>query len=278
MKIITMEQFESRTDEGPRQTANWGGWTTVSRDPTKNFENVLSDFKGRKVHEDDFLLFANFEGESGLFVDVGANMGFSAISFRNVNSTMDVLSFEIIPILKSVLTLVRDRVPRFEFRMCGISDHSGSATLYIPTAGDLLCTPLASLNLETFATDNRLSDWKKFTGQDEFELLELPVEIATLDELALIPSIVKIDVEGAELAALRGMERTLNTWHPIVMCEKGLDQAFIEFLATLNYRRYAYVPSKNALWEFPPGDNLPLNVIFVHESRADYVRQHGVEL
>src|SRR5690606_25955861 len=33
------------------------------------------------------------------------------------------------------------------------------------------------------------------------------------------PSVVKIDVEGAELAVLRGMERTARRLHPMIICE-----------------------------------------------------------
>jgi len=277
-RIIKLSEFESRSEAVPRPTADWGGWTTVSRDPRKNLENAIAAFKDRKVHEDDFLLFANFEGERGLFVDVGANMGFSAISFRNVNSTMRIMSFEILPVLRGVLELLRERVSNFDFRMCGISDHDGVAELFVPVFDDLLCTPLASLHRAAFTPTHRLAEWKLFTGQDDFELLQLPVELATLDRFALAPEIIKIDVEGGEMAALRGMERTLATWRPLVMCEKGLDEAFVEWLVMRGYRRYAYVKDKNGLWEFPAGDALPLNVIFVHESRTDEVRRRGVSI
>lgn len=46
-----------------------------------------------------------------------------------------------------------------------------------------------------------------------------------LDSLGLPgPTVVKIDVEGAEVAALRGMTETLRTHRPVVIVEVHSDQ------------------------------------------------------
>lgn len=54
--------------------------------------------------------------------------------------------------------------------------------------------------------------------------IHAPVELVTVDELVADgtvapPSVVKIDVQGAEAEVLRGMRRTLEEHGPLVLCE-----------------------------------------------------------
>jgi FkbM family methyltransferase len=54
------------------------------------------------------------------------------------------------------------------------------------------------------------------------------------------PSVLKIDVEGAEVEVLRGSRRLFETARPIVLCEVIPDtsRAITEFLASYDYRIY----------------------------------------
>lgn len=66
------------------------------------------------------------------------------------------------------------------------------------------------------------------------------VRVARLDGMGLPPpSVIKLDVEGHELAALKGMRRTLETARPFIVFEswEGADTyAVFEFLKGLGYR------------------------------------------
>jgi hypothetical protein len=49
--------------------------------------------------------------------------------------------------------------------------------------------------------------------------------------------LLKIDIEGAELAALNGMRRTLDRFRPrAIICETPERGPAVEFLRTLGYR------------------------------------------
>jgi hypothetical protein len=53
------------------------------------------------------------------------------------------------------------------------------------------------------------------------------------------PAIMKCDVEGAELDALRGAETVLRTYHPVIVLDKHTDEgqaACGEFLRGLGYQ------------------------------------------
>jgi hypothetical protein len=114
LKHIELSEFSTRAGDDSYFTSNWGGWTRLGRDPEQDYHNMLSTFSGKDVHEDDFLLFRAFDGEPGLFVDIGANMGFSAISLRNVNKTFNILSFEVVPFVAPVLELVAKDLEYFQ--------------------------------------------------------------------------------------------------------------------------------------------------------------------
>jgi hypothetical protein len=51
------------------------------------------------------------------------------------------------------------------------------------------------------------------------------------------PTVVKIDVEGAEVAVLEGMRRVLAEHRPVVICElHGTHAAFVELCRSVGYR------------------------------------------
>lgn len=80
------------------------------------------------------------------------------------------------------------------------------------------------------------------------ELEEISVDVTTLDddvrELGLIPQIIKIDVEGAELEVLKGAEAVLRncrprlfiSLHPIPLAKVGLaPRSIVDWLARRDY-------------------------------------------
>src|SRR3954468_23806524 len=59
----------------------------------------LTRYALRRPHEADFAAFALFPERTGLFLDVGANTGASALSFRIYNRRSPILSIEPNPML-----------------------------------------------------------------------------------------------------------------------------------------------------------------------------------
>lgn len=55
------------------------------------------------------------------------------------------------------------------------------------------------------------------SGQDDDSVLVPTITIDTIaEELELVPDVIKIDVEGAEIEVLRGAERTLTEARPTI--------------------------------------------------------------
>jgi FkbM family methyltransferase len=213
-------------------------------------------------HEADFHFFRHFEG-SRLFLDVGANLGQSALSFRSVNRSCPILSFEpnvdLAPALRGVKRLLGDS---FEFRTIGLGARTERRWLFVPMVQGVPLAQLATSRRECL-DDNPdvcriVFDW---AGTDRFAIAERPIDLIRGDELELAPSLIKIDVEGAELDVLIGLERTLARQRPIILTEGcgGRD-----FLGERGYRLMVYRPGTDRL-EPPAAEEAPLNCFFVPE-------------
>lgn len=88
--------------------------------------------------------------------------------------------------------------------------------------------------------------WSTLEQRDDWEDKTIEIELTTVDaevgRLGLRPAVVKIDVEGHELAVLSGMEATLDV-RPAVVCEVGaVDATLVERIFTArDYRAYRVV-------------------------------------
>ena len=84
------------------------------------------------THGDDFAAFARFPDRAGLFLDVGASSGTSAMSFRVFNRSSPILSIEPNAILERELRFLKRIVPRFDYRIAAAGERDGTITLYVP--------------------------------------------------------------------------------------------------------------------------------------------------
>lgn len=107
-----------------------------------------------------------------------------------------------------------------------------------------------------------------------------PVWVAPIDEVlggqSFHPRLIKIDVEGYELSALRGVQRILEADRPLIVCEitEGFLRRFghsaaelVNYLGELGYQPYA-LESLPALKQIPAAElsdpDRQFNVVFSH--------------
>jgi FkbM family methyltransferase len=142
------------------------------------------------------------------FVDVGANIGFYSLITSLTKPGIKVIAFEPNPKNFDIL-MDNIRANGFENIHCerlAISDSVGTATLYL-NGSDMS----ASL----------LPDFQKDTNP---ALQSIKIQTATLDDYfekqpSGSPLVLKIDVEGHEVALLRGGRRILSACAPDVIME-----------------------------------------------------------
>jgi FkbM family methyltransferase len=142
-----------------------------------------------------------------VFLDIGANVGFfSLLAARIVGPTGAVYAFEPVPANAARIgaNARRNRFRNVHVLELAAADEDGQTNLLlaIHPGGAVLAS----------------------AGAPPDAAGSVVVRTATLDGLVTsgrvrAPAVVKIDVEGAELAVLRGMAATLRRHGPLVVCE-----------------------------------------------------------
>lgn len=132
-------------------------------------------------------------------VDVGAHNG--VYTYYLERAGLHVEAFEPVPECQAVIAAMRGDIT---LHRVALSDGSGATELVVP--------------LQYGAPETQLAHLGERAGEQIGARLE--VTVATLDSFALRDvSIVKIDVEGHELAVLRGARETLGRDHPLLYME-----------------------------------------------------------
>ncbi len=182
------------------------------------------------TEEEEQRTLARVLQPGNVFYDVGANKGFYAvIAARLVGPEGAVHAFE--PFPESVHAIEANaRANGFEnvtVWPVGVSDVSGVDTLIVE-GGDFEYRLSTSLN----------------AGEAD-KSRAITVEIVRLDELVADgrlppPDVVMIDVEGAEVAVLRGMTEIVKRHRPTILCEihwlqREIDEILVELLEPLGY-------------------------------------------
>lgn len=131
-------------------------------------------------------------------IDIGANIGY--LSLVMAASGGSVIAFE--PSPQTFETLCRNAGGIVRSYQLALSDKDQMLEFF-DSDENLLSTSIVSLKPANSKS--------------------IQVQAITLDSFCaanqIAPSLIKIDVEGAELAALRGMRHTLERFKPVISCE-----------------------------------------------------------
>jgi FkbM family methyltransferase len=225
---------------------------------------VLARYAARRPHESDFAAFADLPGDN-LFVDVGANSGASALSFR-LYKPNKILSIEPSLLHVAHLRTVARLVGNMSVMCCAAGREHGVAALHVPYDRGTPLSQYASLDRREVARDS----WnvRHALGDDASDRFEVRVEhtpIVRLDDLHLTPSFVKVDAQGHERAVIEGLEATISRHRPVLLVELGGDWDLIDHMAGLAYHPYVFngtmqpfrgsVPTGNLFFLPRPGAN-----------------------
>lgn len=153
----------------------------------------------------------------GLFLDVGANDGISALSFRKFSKTYRILSLEPNNLLEPALKRIKSLDSRFDYRMLGAGSAPAQLQFFMPVYRGIF--------LHTFTSGNR--DQVRRAIAEHFgahvargtRIETIDGEVIRLDDLKLDPAIVKIDAEGFDYEVLLGLSETIARARPFLVVE-----------------------------------------------------------
>lgn len=202
---------------------------------------LVARYLARRPHERDFAAFAALRARDGAFLDVGANAGQSALSFRLFNKRAPILSIEANPYHDRDLRFVKRFVRGFDYRIVAAGDADGSLTLHVPTYRGIPITGEASVHHATAARSWWMEEHLDEADHDRFAIAEREVPVRRLDDLAPRAAFIKIDVEGYELPVLRGLAGTFARDRPVLMVERnGRTREVVAHMRALGYRPFAF--------------------------------------
>ena len=146
--------------------------------------------------------------KSGAVLDIGGNVGVFLVKLRVLDSDRPYYGFEPHPACNFyVQELIRlNNFAHTHFYPIALSNKNETRTLYAGRLGD------KRASMHSFMRQNETLGFSfemVAVHGDEF------IQRLKLDEVSLI----KIDVEGAELEVLEGISQTLQQYRPLIYCE-----------------------------------------------------------
>ncbi|RZL55298.1 MAG: FkbM family methyltransferase [Pedobacter sp.] len=163
--------------------------------------------------------------EGDIVYDIGAHIGYTSILFSNlVGKQGEVHAFELLPsVAKNYLekTVNANQLSNIKVHAIGLADKKEEIDIYV---GNTMMGTLTEEGYESQSSEK--------------------CQIDTLDNYILTrqiapPQVIKIDVERAEIACLKGAIETIKNFKPTLIIEfhnLQLLQAGYEILNTLGYQ------------------------------------------
>ena len=152
------------------------------------------------------VLLASTLASDGQAIDVGAHSGAVLSEIMRVAPRGRHIAYEPLPALAVHL---RNVFPDVEVREAALSDENGTTSF---------------VHVEAAPEYSGLRE-RAYPGYEDSPRRTLTVRTERLDDAlpdGFAPSLIKIDVEGAELLVLRGAVQTLREHRPVVIFEHGI--------------------------------------------------------
>lgn len=240
-----------------------GLWWIAGHDALS--EQLLTGFE---VNERRFLL--RFLAAGMTVLDVGANAGlYSMLASKSVGASGHVVSFEPSPRERARLEghLRLNRCRNVTVEPVALGDATGEAELFVVEGHEIGCNsihPAEGISGHRVRVPVRRLD--DYVAGGRFARVDL----------------VKMDIEGAELSALRGAESMFRSARPVLLCEieearvapwhyRG--RAIIDLMLAWRYRWFV-VATQRTLDPLPPTqDEFNGNYVAIPEERVAGMEQ-----
>jgi FkbM family methyltransferase len=224
----------SRTTEAIKSVVFRSAWLTAALRRLR----VLVHYVRGKPHEADFHFLAHPAFASGLLLDLGANVGQSALSVASVQPGLQIQSIEANPACEPGLRTTAWLLGRrYRYQVVGVGAAAGVLAFHVPVRSSRMLLEEGTFDPESLLSPNSVARIGQ-QGRD-YTLKTISIPLIAVDSLELTPRVVKMDLQGLEMAALTGMAQTLERARPVLMIEIGEHHdEIVEHLAARGYARF----------------------------------------
>lgn len=180
----------------------------------------LRDIKYRLVEEREMKLLPLLVAEGDTVLDIGANFAYYTERLSQLTGNNGkVIAFEPIPFTFEVCRMIVKKLGLKNVILYnkGVSDKTETVQFSVPKLGfGGISAGQAHLAGRKNEAEDR-SKYYNFSEDEYFDCQVIDLDSFGLDITGL--SFVKIDIEGAEPFALKGMERLLEKYRPVLLIE-----------------------------------------------------------
>jgi FkbM family methyltransferase len=190
-------------------------------------------YHGKRREAESMQLFADLVGSGNVVIEAGGNIGYMSVYFAKLcGPAGKVIVFEPSPQNLQYLRRNIVNLPQVIVVEKAVGSSSGPRELFIEE--------LTGQNNTFYADYDVFTNNATAAGYDGGGYRSLRVDVITIDEYCeannVHPDFIKIDIEGAELEALQGSERTIQQDKPRIMVE--VSRNIPEVLGWLSSRGY----------------------------------------
>ena len=163
---------------------------------------------GLRGHEPETVIpWLRAAAQANVVLDIGANTGLFSFAAAAQNKNVKIYAFEPLPRVAEILRENADLNPQAQVTVVerAVSDEPGVARIFDPGGDQPASASLRSdfLSTDTEPVDVATVDIDSFLAEDGVEQVDL----------------IKLDVEGVEEFALRGMRSTIEKYKPAIFME-----------------------------------------------------------
>lgn len=151
--------------------------------------------------------------KNGSFIDVGVNTGQTLLKLLSIDENRPYVGFE--PQISAASSveafLIENKLVHHRILAVALSDHDGAIPLNVRGEGYFSLASTVSSIVKGFRPDGFYNYTKYIHAIRGDEL----IKALGIDDI----SIIKIDVEGAELEVIRGLTDTIKKYRPFILFE-----------------------------------------------------------
>ncbi len=194
-------------------------------------------------HEPDYLAFPLLSRVfDGGFLDVGGNQGHSARGFYKLVKGRKIYSIEGNDYHRSALERVQRNVVDYTYYLRAADRVSGrKVEFFTPVYKGIVCHSAAAMTLEDAESAIQNTWPRQFAG---FRFEKSVSETIAIDDLDLSLAVIKMDIQGNEMAALQGCRETIQRCRPAFLVEIVTHLDTIKaFFLSIGYKPFNFDPT-----------------------------------